>query len=140
MLLALLTIQSAFACGPYGGFAASDDASVAYEEGDAIAVYSHDGGRLELPIYGEVTDFDFVGEELVVAYLSKGDSFAVLFDEDGEEVAEWAPRRPGQVIRNITVLPDSLLVHVASDERRMQVRLTDDLRLVAPRMVSAGGF
>ena len=128
MMFALLAFQSALACGPYGGFAMSDNGAWAYENDDAISVYTADGQYFELPIYGEVVDLDFVGDELVVGYAYKADSFAILFDEEGVEVAEWSPTDRGELIRNIMVLPEGLMVMTELDGYRTRVRLTDDLR------------
>ena len=130
MLVAMLALQSAFACGPYGAFASSEDGAWAYENDDVISVYSADGERYNLPIYGEVIDMDFVGDELVVAYEVKNQGFAILFDASGEEVAEWSPREQGQYIDSIVVLPKGLMVLMSRDGYRSRARLTDDLRLM----------
>ena len=127
-MFALLTLQSAIACGPYGGFAMSDNGSWAFEDGDAITVHFADGERVELPIYGELVDMDFVGDELVVAYVQKELSFAILFDAEGVEVADWSPQNDAQSIRNIMVLPEGLMVSTELDGYRSRVRLTDDLQ------------
>ena len=138
MMFALLALQSAFACGPYGGFAMSDNGSMAFENGDSIDLFTGGGEHIVLPIYGEVVDIDFVGEELVVAYQEKAGSFALLFDEEGVEVADWSPRANEQVIRNILVLPEGLLVSTELDGYRSRVRLTDDLQVDRSRQGRGG--
>ncbi len=136
MLFALLAVQSAFACGPYGGFASSEEGAWAFENDDVITVYAPDGDRVDLPIYGELVDLDFVGEELVVAYAYKNQSFAILFDVDGAPVAEWSPRMGGFQIDDITVLSEGMVVRVSRNGQRTRVRLDDDLRPVGPQKVA----
>ena len=140
MMFALLTLQSAIACGPYGGFAMSDNGAWAYENDDVITVHSADGERVDLPIYGELVDMDFVGDELVVAYQDKTSSFAVLFDADGVEVADWSPNNSRQTIGSIMVLPRGLMVTTDLDGYRQRVRLTDDLEVDRRRGARTGGF
>ena len=128
MMFALIAlVQSAFACGPYGAFTASDNGALAFEDGDSISLYTADGTYAQLPIFGELVDMDFVGEELVVSYLEDKDSFAVLYDETGEEVADWMPRREGLLIQDIHVLKEGLLVVGKLDGKTTRIRLSDDL-------------
>jgi len=127
MMFALLALQSALACGPYGGYAESDDGAWAYEDEDSIVLFTADGDRAELPVYGEVTAMDFVGEELVVAYFDTEGSLAILFDEDGDEAAEWSPLFGKRIISDIVVLRQGLILSMNLDGSQSRVRLTDDL-------------
>ena len=129
MTFALLALmQSALACGPYGASAFSDDGSWAFEDGDVVAMYDTEGDRTELPIYGEVLDIDFLGDDLLVAYLDAGGSFVIRFDGDGRELREWSPLRDDMVIRSVWVLEEGVLVTTVSEDERARHFLNDDLR------------
>ncbi len=127
MMFALLALQSALACGPYGGYAESDDGAWAYEDEDSIVLFSADGDRAELPLYGDVTAMKFVGEELVVAYFGQEGSLAILFDGAGDEAAEWSPLFGKRVISDIQVLRQGMIFTMDLDGSPSRVRLTDDL-------------
>ncbi|HCH65537.1 MAG: hypothetical protein CL927_06905 [Deltaproteobacteria bacterium] len=134
MMFALIAlVQSAFACGPYGGMAFSEDGASAFENGDVIAMWTADGDLVEIPVSGEVIDMDFVGEELLVAFEDEDESFAVLFDEAGDELADWSPIHSEDTIRSIWVLPRGVMVTTVADGALVRTRLTDDLRAV-PRI------
>ena len=134
MMFALIAlVQSALACGPYGGMAFSDEGASAFESGDVISMWTADGDFVEIPIAGELVDMDFVGEELVVAFQDEDESFAVLFDEAGDEVADWSPAHAEDTIRAIWVLRNGLIVTTVADGELIRTRLTDDLRAV-PRL------
>lgn len=134
MLLAFVAFfSSAFACGPYGDFVSSEDGSFAIDNGSTILLYNADGSYAEIPVEGEVVDMDYVGEDLVVAFEDEDGSLAVLFAPDGEDLAEWIPRRSGMAIRGIEVLSEGLVVTLAADKQRHRVRLTDDLQRVRSR-------
>ena len=127
MMFALIAlVQSAFACGPYGNVAFSEDGAAAFDSGDSIDMWTSDGDRIEIPVFGDVVDLDFVGEELLVAYQDGEESFAVLFDQDGEELADWSPRNADAIIRP-WVLRDGLVVNTVDGPCS---RLTDDLRMM----------
>ena len=70
MLTLIALVQSALACGPYFPAASSEDGAVAFsDENNQIVLYTADKEqRIELPIFGDVIDMDFVGSELVVAF------------------------------------------------------------------------
>ena len=138
MMFALIAlVQSAFACGPYGNVAFSEDGAAAFDSGDSIDMWTSDGDRIEIPVFGEVVDMDFVGEDLLVAYLEDEESFAVLFDQDGDELADWSPRNVDDTIRSVWVLRDGLVVNTVSNGVVVRTRLTDDLRMM-PRLTSWG--
>ena len=127
MLTMIALLQTAFACGPYGGFAASEQGAWAFEDGDAITMYTTDGTQIEIPIFGELIDMDFVGDDLVVAYVEKDENFVLLFDQTGEELADWNPRHPQAHIRDITVKRDGLVIVTENNGRFGFARLTDNL-------------
>ena len=129
MLFAIFAMmQSAVACGPYGGFAASDIGSLAFEDGDVIMVYTADGDQVKIPSQGDVSAMAFVDEELVVAFRDDDGSFAVLFDETGSEIADWEPRHASATIEDIRVLPRGISFAGISGERTYRVLVNDDLQ------------
>lgn len=138
MMFALIAlVQSAFACGPYGNMAFSEDGAAAFDSGDSIEMWTSDGDRVQLPVFGDVVDLDFVGEELLVAYQDEQESFVVLFDQDGDELADWSPRNADAIIQSVWVLRDGLVVNTALDGAVVRTRLTDDLRMMT-RLTSWG--
>ena len=129
MLFAMLAMmQSAVACGPYGGFAASPNGTVAFEDGDVITVFTSEGEQVTVPIYGEISDMEFVDDDLVVAFRDEDGSFAILFDQTGEEVAEWEPRQDSATIEDIRVLPRGIAFVGITDERTYRVLVNDNLQ------------
>lgn len=139
MMLAFAALfSSAFACGPYGDYISSDDGSFAVEIGDAIGLWNADGSYTEIPVEGELIDMDFVGEDLLLAFGDDDGTVAVLFAPDGEELAEWMPRRTDLDIRSIEVLSRGLVITTVGAKEQYRVRLTDDLRRRrAPRALAA---
>ena len=129
MLTLIALVQSALACGPYFPAASSEDGAFAFsDENNQIVLYTADKEqRIELPIFGDVIDMDFVGSELVVAFEDKDGSFLLLFDEDGEDIAEWSPRRSSTRVGHVRVLDQGLVVGAMAGDRRVHIRLTDDL-------------
>ena len=142
MMIALAALfSSAFACGPYGTSVVSEEGSFALDNGSFISLYNADGSYAEIPVEGELIDMDFVGEDLVVAFGDAHADVVVLFGSDGEELADWIPRRTNLMIRSIDVLARGLVVNTSQSKERVQVYLTDDLRRArAPRLRFTGGW
>ena len=91
-------------------------------------MYGTDGARSELPVYGEVVDMDFLGEDLLIAYVDEDSSFVLRFDQDGVEVDEWTPWHSDATIERVQILREGLVITTVADDFRTRHRLTDDLR------------